>query len=100
MTIFKKDPEAVLDYIFDWMARTNERGNSNWLTAAETITSHTITATNGLVVASSSITDSGTSITIWLSGGTAGETYALSCRVTTSGGRTDERTVNIQVEQR
>lgn len=85
---FLKDPQAVLDYEWDW---------SEWLDA-DTISAHTVTAPTGLTVASSSRTS--TAVTAWLSGGTAGTSYAVVCHVTTAGGRQDDRTVQVTVEDR
>ena len=84
-----KDPSAVLDYAFDW---------TGWLAAGETITDHTITADTGITVDSS--TESGGKVTVWLSGGTAGINYKVACKITTSAGRTDERTLWIRVVER
>ncbi len=86
---YTKDPSAVLDWAFDW---------TDWLAAAETITNHTITADTGLTV-DSSTEDAGV-VTVWLSGGTAGENYKVACLVETSAGRTDERTIWIKVTDR
>ena len=101
-TTMLKDPDSVLDYVFDWASLTNETpdGSSDWLASGETIITKTITAETGITVDSSSITDSNTSVTVWLSGGTAGTTYSLACKITTSASRTDERTIYIRVEQR
>jgi len=84
-----KDPSAVLDYAFDW---------TGWLAAGETITDHTITADTGITV--DSWTESDGKVTVWLSGGTAGKWYKIACLITTSAGRTDERTIYIQVQER
>ena len=84
-----KDPSAVLDYAFDW---------TGWLAAGETITDHTITADTGITVDSSAEYDG--KVTVWLSGGTAGENYKVACLVETSAGRTDERTIWIKVVNR
>ena len=84
-----KDPSAVLDYAFDW---------TGWLAAGETITDHTITADTGITVDSS--TEDAGKVTVWLSGGTAGENYKVACLVETSAGRTDERTIWIKVTNR
>ena len=99
---FPKDPNAVLDFVFDWAPLTNGTtgGTSDWLASGETIATITITAETGLTVDSSSITDTNTSATVWLSGGTAGTTYSLACKIVTSASRTDERTIYIRVEQR
>jgi len=88
-----KDPSAVLDYVFDW---------TEWLatgeTIAETITDHTITADTGITVDSSAESDG--KVTVWLSGGTAGINYKVACLITTTAGRTDERTIWIKVVER
>ena len=84
-----KDPSAVLDYVFDW---------NEWLATGETITDHTITADTG-ITADSSTEDAG-KVTVWLSGGTAGINYKVACLITTSAGRTDERTIWIKVVER
>lgn len=97
---FTKDPQAVLDYKFDWAALANGHGGSNWLAEGETISSHTITVASGLSVDSSALSDDDTAVTVWLSGGTAGNDYSVTCRITTSAGRTDERTITIQVRER
>ena len=97
---FIKDPDAVLDYVFDWKASTNGTGDSDWLAAGETISSHTIDADTGITVDSSAQTDINTSVTVWLSGGTAGTAYAVRCEIVTSASRTDERTMRILVEER
>jgi len=99
---FTKDPNAVLDYKFDWAASTNSTGNTDWLdtTNSETISSKTVTADSGLTVDSSSITDTNTSVTAWLSGGTVGQQYEVVCQIVTSASRTDERSITIVVEQR
>ena len=90
MREWDKDPHAVLDWAFDW---------SRWLAAGETITgTPVVTVDAGLTKDSQSNT--GTRVTVWLSGGTLGTTYKVACRVTTNQGRTDERTIAIRVTDR
>ena len=89
MSIFKKDPDAVLDFAFDW---------SSWLAESETINTYTVTVMSGLTLYSDSQADG--VVTVWLSGGTAGNWYTVACRIVTSAGRTDERTMRIRVEDR
>lgn len=100
MSTYIKDPSAVLDYVFDWKALTHERGSSDWLASGETITSRTVTVDAGITKDSDALTDSATSVTVWLSGGTAGNDYRVTCRITTSSSRTDERTITIQARDR
>jgi len=95
-----KDPDAVLDYTFDFAASTNGTGSSDWLASGETISDHTIDADTGITVDSSALTDANTSVTVWLSGGTAGTEYRVRCEIETSASRTDERTMIIKCEER
>ena len=90
MRTWDKDPQAVLDWAFDW---------SNWLATSEQISgTPTITVESGLTKDSQSNTTN--KVTVWLSGGTLGEVYRVSCRITTNQGRTDERTIGIRVTDR
>ena len=94
---FKKDPDAVLDYLFDFKALTNGNGTENYLESGETISSFTIIADTGITVDSSAKVNTDTSVRVWLSGGTLGEAYNVTCRIVTSGGRTVDRTMTIVV---
>ena len=99
-SIFLKDPDATLDYKFDWKALTNGSGDSDWLASGETISTKTVTVDDGITKDSDALTDTDTSVTVWLSGGTAGEDYEVACEIVTSASRTDERTMKIQVRER
>ena len=87
--VFQKDPDATLDYAFDWAA---------WLDEGETITNHTVTVPAGITLDSNA--EASGVVTAWLSGGTAGDSYEVACQITTSAGRTDERTMQIRVRER
>lgn len=89
MREYVKDPNAVLDWLFDW---------SDWLAVAETITAATITVDAGLTKDSS--TNTTTCVTVWLSGGTVGVEYAVVCHITTNQGRQDDRSLRIRVTER
>lgn len=78
-----KDPNAVLDYSIDW---------SDWLDT-DTISTSTWTVPTGLTKGTD--TTSTTVTTVWLSGGTAGTTYEILNRITTAGGRTQDKTVKL-----
>jgi hypothetical protein len=102
---FIKDPQAVLDYKFDWKPLTNGSGDTDWLDTAETITSATITispsvAVTGLILDSQALTDTSTSVTIWLSSGTDYTDYTVACKIVTNALRTDERSIVIKVRNR
>lgn len=86
-----KDPSAELDYGFDWSARS-------WLDAGETISAAVWTIPAGLTLITSQIVGSKT--VAWIGGGTAGTDYTIACRITTSAGRTDERSMTLRVRER
>jgi hypothetical protein len=84
-----KDPQDVLDYGFTW---------STWLASGETISTSTWTVESGITKDSDSNTT--TTTTIWLSGGTAGEVYALVNHITTSASRQLDQTLIIEMISR
>jgi len=88
-TTYIKDPSAVLDYVWDW---------TDWLATGETISSAVFTLTTGLTKDSQAIVAG--RVTAWISGGTADYRYSVACKITTSVGRVDERTILIDVEDR
>lgn len=97
---FIKDPSSVLPYKFDFKALTNGTGESDWLGTTETISSKTVTAETGITVDSSTITDTSTSVTVRISGGTANHDYRVTCEIVTSAGNTDQRTMLFKVRDR
>lgn len=92
MAPFYKDPDAVLDFLFDW---------SDWLQSGESISSYTITVSGtGLVVDDDS--EAGGIVFVWLSAGTPGVVYDVTCNIVTDNAtaRIDERTMKVRVQQR
>ncbi len=83
-----KDPDATLPYRFDWSA---------WLAGAQ-ITSSQWIVPAGLTAVAEQITGDITVVTV--AGGTAGEIYRLTNRVTTDDGRTDDRSLTLRVVER
>lgn len=86
---WRKDPDATLDYTVNW---------APWLTDGDAIDSVAWEVPAGLTLVSSSNTT--TKATAFLSGGELGERYRVVCRVTTTGGRIDDRTVQLRIAQR
>lgn len=84
-----KDPDAVLDYGIRW---------DQWLADGETISTSTWIVPDGITKNSDS--HDTTTTTIWLAGGTAGTSYKLTNRITTSESRTDDRSLTIRVANR
>ena len=87
--VWVKDPDAYLDYILDW---------SEWLGADTISTASWEASPSGITVASTTTTT--TLAAVWLSGGVHGTDYDVRCRVVTAGGRTDDRTIRLQVRHR
>ena len=84
-----KDPDAVLDYTFDWSA---------WLDDGETILTYNVSIEAGdAVIDSTSSTP--TVVVVWLSGGTLGTNVELRCRTTTTEGRIDDRTIIVLIRE-
>lgn len=82
---FQKDADETLDFTVAWTARLGE----------DSIVTSEFTLPDGLSeVSSSNDTDSAT---IFVSGGSAGRIYRVVNLITTSGGRTIERTLYVQV---
>lgn len=75
-----KDPDEVKDFGLVWAD----------LLLTDTITGSSWIVPDGITKDSDAFDDDST--TIWLSGGTDGETYRLTNRVTTAGGRTYDET--------
>lgn len=90
MSIYTKDPDAKLDYAFDW---------SDWLASGETISSQTVTASPTTMTVSGTAQAGGT-VTYWLTGGTDGVNYRVTCHIVTSVSREDDRTDTIMVRER
>jgi hypothetical protein len=80
-----KDPDAVLDWSFDW---------SDWL-GSDTIATSEWLLPAGITLDSDTNTATGT--TAWFSGGTDGAQYPAVNRIVTAGGRTNDRTLVLNV---
>lgn len=86
---FVKDPGSYLDYVFNW---------AYWLQSGETISSFAVNSDPGLSVDYSSAGPS--YVTAWISGGVSGNEYNLTCSITTSSGRTDNRSIVISAQNK
>lgn len=108
-TLPSKDPNAVEPYFIIWCdtdgTNTGATTDDGELQGA-TIATVTWTVPTGITKDSSNqnaVTIAGISYgvntvcTIWLSGGVAGESYELQCRITTSDARTLDHSIIIPV---
>jgi len=82
-----KDPQADLDYVFDWTA---------WL-GSDTINASTWTATPGVTLHGDSIDVGGAKTVVWISGGTARVLYTVTNHIVTTSGRRDDRSLILTV---
>lgn len=86
-----KDPNAVLDFPIDFSA---------WLTdIGDTYASHQVLIASGTITLQSSSFSSG-KVIAWIAGGAVGETAAFTVRITTTGGRIDDRTFYLKIKER
>ena len=91
--VFAKDPAAVLDYTFDWSAwlAGDTVASATWAIVKESPQADTAPLTKGTA------STTATTTTQFVSAGQAGVTYLLECTMTTVGGRTAVRAVQIAV---
>lgn len=80
-----KDPDSTEDYQFNWAPKLD----------GDTIIASTFLLPDGLTSVSTSNTT--TTATIFVSGGSQGRVYRITNRVTTAGGRTWDRTMRVLV---
>lgn len=97
MKSFIKSADETLDYLVDFASLTNGRGDTDWLQSGETISSAVVTVASGITKDSDSVTDTNTSVTVWLSGGTAGNSYRVDVAATTTAARIVERSFQVKV---
>ena len=91
---YTKDPDATLDYTIDWSEWLAEADNDT-ISASEWLTDN---IDGGIEITSDSKTD--TTATVWLAGGTIGERYKVTNRITTVGSRIDDRSIKISVMEK
>lgn len=93
---FIKDPDAplALDYAVDW---------TDWLkpvndTLATSAWAILTTETDPPLVIDSDVSNT-TVATVWLKGGKVGVKYALRNRITTAGGRGNDKTIYVKIKE-
>jgi len=88
MKTFVKDPQAKLDYLVDW---TQYLG-------VDTISSSSFSV--GAKLTKVSEGNDASMATVWLSGGAVGDVELVTNTITTTLGRTDERSFFVSVQNR
>ena len=97
--VFDHDPNAVLDYRWNW----NCDDGCAWLDEGETITAFTITTPTGITNINGGAhpnSELDGIVTAWITGGTVGQRYQIINHITTSAGREEDRTIELRVVQR
>lgn len=89
----EKDPDATLDYSEDWSTWLTDAGNDS-ITNLDILFGDTTT----LELVSKSFLDG--IATAFIRGGTIGQTEAATFRITTAGGRIDDRTIYLKIVDR
>lgn len=90
MAAYKKDPNATLDYTFDWGPYLAPLG--------DTIASVAWVLSSGLTQVS--VSNTTTTATVFVSGGVIDTDETLTCRITTAGGRIDDRSITLKIVAR
>ena len=95
MTVFLKDPSAVVDFSINW--------GEDYLQSGEHILASSWgifpnDGDGGLVIDQESEPEDGIT-SVFVSAGRSGVIYRLTNQISTSQGRTDERSLTIRVEQ-
>lgn len=105
VSVVKKAPVSVLDYVMDWAALTNGTGPEDWLATGDTINTSAWLAQNGITMGNGINgapvpSNTTTTATVWLLGGTLEADYLVTNRIVTVAGRTHERSLQVQVRTR
>lgn len=87
---FTKDPDSRMDFGVDW---------EDWLESTDAIADSTWLVDGTDLVVDDGSQFSATKAVVWLTGGTIGEVYRVTNRITTSEGRLADRSFRIRVKQ-
>ena len=90
MSTWTKDPDSRLEWGCDWSA---------WLTDGDTITASEWAADSDTITLDTDSHDDTTTV-VWVTGGKPGTRVRLTNRITTTQGRTDDRTITLLIRQR
>jgi len=93
-----KDPQADLDYGFNWGPNSNSA--TGWLDG-DTISASTWAVQSGSGLSMHDESNDTTTTTVWLSGGVVSDVaWRVTNTITTTGGRIDERSFLVTVQER
>lgn len=89
-----KDPDEVLDFRRDWARDLDALGDPDTIASSQWLPDPGITV---LTDAERKASHDAKTATVWLSGGVLGQTHKVVNRITTTGGRTFDWTLHVQV---
>lgn len=92
---YSHDPEAVLDYVFDWAAFL---ADINDTIDSATVDASTI-ADDDAPLTVDVVSNTTTTVTAWVSGGTVGKSYTLTCHIITNDGREEDKSITLQIKE-
>ena len=85
------EDEDLLDYLWKW---------GDWLSEGDIIDDVNITVPSGInLVGSPTVVNDGKDVLMWLTGGTSGIIYIISCQINTIDGRTKTRRLRIEIKE-
>lgn len=89
LTHFTKDPDGIIDYTVRW---------TSWLPSGDTILSSSWIVPAGIV----KVSEANTAIdaVIFLASGTVGQICEVTNRIVTAGGRQNDQTISILIEDK
>lgn len=87
-----KDPNAILDYTFDWTVWLADVGGDTILTKLLILDAPLVEVSSNIV--------GGTKVVVFISGGTVNATHRVVCRITTAALRTDDRSIYLKIRER
>lgn len=99
-TTKSKDPDAVLDYQWVWTADLGDDTIDSAVFDVYTADGEEIPETDATPVNVDSFSNTTTTATAFLSGGTLNHTYLIVCHVVTAGGREDDKTLKLRITQK
>lgn len=95
MQMITHDPNAKLDYWFDW--NVADLTGKTWLDG-DTITNATVTSADAIVTGVDY--SSGTKVGCWVVANAGVTQVSLRCHIVTAAGREDDRTMLLSVAER
>ena len=101
-----KDPDAILDYAFNWRPSESDVEKGPYLAEDEDIAVDPVTGDKKIIITVEEGLDlirfyeNNGLVTVWLSGGEVDHDYLVSCFIETTQGRADERSIIIRVKER